>query len=123
MNGVIITVKCVTLNKYFKSKRKYATKSNHFLSSCFIAENIRHRHPISIGKNSQIILKFCVLIVRDVGEVGDFLGIRIEKNKKKSVLLTQTGLISKEIRADSNKCATLATATPVGADIDGAVFK
>jgi hypothetical protein len=33
--------------------------------------------------------------LRDEGEVGDFLGIRIEKQKGNSFILTQTGLIEK----------------------------
>jgi hypothetical protein len=37
--------------------------------------------------------------LRDEGEVGDFLGIRIEKHKNNSFLLTQTGLIAKVIKA------------------------
>jgi hypothetical protein len=55
--------------------------------------------------------------------VGDFLGIRIEKQKVNAFLLTQTGLIEKVIKAggmeDCNKCATPAKTLPVGADIDG----
>jgi hypothetical protein len=36
--------------------------------------------------------------LRDEGEVGYFLGIRIEKQKKNSFILTQTGLIAKVIK-------------------------
>jgi hypothetical protein len=48
--------------------------------------------------------------MRDEGEVGDFLGIRIEKQKGGHFLFTQTGLIEKVIKAggmeDCNKVAT-----------------
>jgi hypothetical protein len=61
--------------------------------------------------------------LRDEGEVGDFLGIRIEKQKGNSFLLTQTGLIEKVIKAggmeDCNKVATPAEESPVGAGLDG----
>jgi hypothetical protein len=54
----------------------------------------------------------------DEGEVGYFLGIRIEKQKGNSFLLMQTGLIRKVIKAggmeDCNKVATPAEASPVG---------
>jgi hypothetical protein len=64
--------------------------------------------------------------LRYEGEVGDFLGIRIEKQKGNSCILTQTGLIEKGIKAgvieDWNKVATPAETTPVGADLDGLRF-
>jgi hypothetical protein len=64
--------------------------------------------------------------LRDEGEVGDFLGIRIKKQKGNAFLLTQTGLIEKVINAggmeDCNKCATPVETIPVGADIDGEAF-
>jgi hypothetical protein len=65
--------------------------------------------------------------LRDEGEVGDFLGIRIEKQKGNTFLLTQTGLIDKVITSggmeDCNKLATTAEESTVGADIDGLPFK
>jgi hypothetical protein len=64
--------------------------------------------------------------LRDDGEVGDFLGIKIEKQKGNSFLLTQTGLIEKVIKAggmeDCNKVSTPAETPPVGADLDGLTF-
>jgi hypothetical protein len=64
--------------------------------------------------------------LRYEGGVGDFLGIRIEKQKGNSFLLTQTGLIEKAIKAggmeDCNKVATLAETSPAGADLDGLPF-
>jgi hypothetical protein len=65
--------------------------------------------------------------LRGEGEVGYFLGIRIEKQKNNSFILTQTGLIAKLMKAagmeDSNKCATPETTTSVGDDIDVELFK
>jgi hypothetical protein len=64
--------------------------------------------------------------LRDEGEVGDFLRIRIEKQKGDSFLLTQTGLIEKVIKAggmeDCNKVSTPAEASPVESDLDGLPF-
>jgi hypothetical protein len=64
--------------------------------------------------------------LRYEGEVGYFLGIRIEKQKWNSFLLTQTGLIEKVIKAggmeDCNKVATPAETSPVGDDLDGLHF-
>jgi hypothetical protein len=64
--------------------------------------------------------------LRDEGEVGDFLGIRIEKQKGNSFLLTQNVLIEKVIKVgvmeDCNKVATSAEASPVGADLYGLPF-
>jgi hypothetical protein len=61
--------------------------------------------------------------LRDEGEVGDFIGIIIEKQKGNSFLFTQTGLIEKVIKAggmeDCNKVATPAETSPVEADMDG----
>jgi hypothetical protein len=57
----------------------------------------------------------------DEGELGDFLGIRIEKQKGNSFILTQTGLIEKVIKAggmeDCNKVATPVETSPVVADL------
>jgi hypothetical protein len=64
--------------------------------------------------------------LRDEGEVGGYLAIRIEKQKGNAFILTQTGLIEKVIKAggmeDCNKCANQAETTPMGADIDGEAF-
>jgi hypothetical protein len=64
--------------------------------------------------------------LRDECEVGDFLVIRIEKQKGNSFLLTQTGLIEKVIKVggmeDCNKVAALAETYPVGSDLDGLTF-
>jgi hypothetical protein len=64
--------------------------------------------------------------LRDEGEMGFFIGIRIEKQKGNAFLLTQTGLIEKVIKArgmeDCNKCATPLETTPVEADIYGEAF-
>ena len=64
--------------------------------------------------------------LRDEGEVGDFLGIRIEKSANKSFTLTQTGLINKVLKAsgmeDSNTCPTPAAPTPLHIDNDGDPF-
>jgi hypothetical protein len=61
--------------------------------------------------------------LRDEGEVGNFLGIIIEKQKRNSFILTQTGLIEKVIKArgmeECNKVATPAETSSVGADLDG----
>ena len=65
--------------------------------------------------------------LRDEGEVGDFLGIRIEKSANKSFTLTQTGLINKVLKAsgmeDSNTCPTPAAPTPLHIDNDGDPFE
>jgi hypothetical protein len=64
--------------------------------------------------------------LRDEGEVGDFLGIRIKKQADGTFYLTQTGLIEKVLKAaglqDCNRCLTPASTTPVGSDVDGATF-
>jgi hypothetical protein len=64
--------------------------------------------------------------LRDEGEVGDFMGIRIAKQKDGTFLLTQTGLISKVIEAAGmntcNKVSTPALPLPVGADLHGDSF-
>ena len=65
--------------------------------------------------------------LRDEGEVGDFLGIRITKTSKNSFALTQTGLIDKALRdasmENSNTCVTPASTTPLGIDSEGAPFE
>jgi hypothetical protein len=64
--------------------------------------------------------------LRDEGEVGDFLGIRIEKLAGGKLLLTQTGLIAKTLKAagiiDWHRVHTPAGTTPVGSDRDGVLF-
>ena len=64
--------------------------------------------------------------LRDEGEVGDFLGIRIEKVGGNKFLLTQPGLIKKVLKAtgmiDCNTILTPASTTPLGSDKDGASF-
>jgi hypothetical protein len=64
--------------------------------------------------------------LRDEGEVGDFLGIRIAKRADGSFLLTQTGLIDKTLKAagmeSAHKVCTPASTTPMGADRDGDPF-
>jgi hypothetical protein len=64
--------------------------------------------------------------LRDEGEVGDFLGIRIAKQADGSLLLTQTGLIDNTLKKagmeSAHKACTPASTTPVGADRDGDPF-
>ena len=64
--------------------------------------------------------------LRDEGEVGDFLGIRIEKVGERTFKLTQLGLIEKVLQAagmvDCRGVPTPATTTPVGTDIHGDKF-
>jgi hypothetical protein len=64
--------------------------------------------------------------LRDEGKVGDFLGIRIQKQGAGKFLLTQTGLIDKTLKAagmeDAHRVFTPASTTPIGADLDGALF-
>jgi hypothetical protein len=64
--------------------------------------------------------------LRDEGEVGDFLGIRITKQANGTFYLTQTGLMEKVLKEaglqDYNRCLTPASTTPVGSDVDGEPF-
>jgi hypothetical protein len=64
--------------------------------------------------------------LRDEGEVGDFLGIRIQKQGDGKFLLTQAGLIEKTLKAadmeDAHRVLTPASTTPIGADRNGALF-
>ena len=64
--------------------------------------------------------------LRDEGEVGDFLGIRIAKTGPREFMLTQTGLIDKVLKTSgmnhSTSVRTPAHVTPVGSDKDGAPF-
>jgi hypothetical protein len=66
-----------------------------------------------------------VFELRDEGNVGDFLGIRIEKQGD-SYLLTQTGLTEKVIKAacmeECNGKPTPANEEPLGKDVDGDPF-
>lgn len=63
--------------------------------------------------------------LRDEGEVGDFLGIRIERHKT-NFELTQTGLINKVLAEskmeDCNPAKTPCATEPLGKDEDGKVF-
>ena len=65
--------------------------------------------------------------LRDEGEVGDFLGIRIEKGSNASFKLSQTGLINKVLKAsgmeDSNSSPTPASPTPLFIDKYGDSFE
>ena len=65
--------------------------------------------------------------LRDEGEVGDFLGIRIKKVGKNSFNLSQPGLIEKVLTAsnmlDSRPTATPSSTTNLGIDKDGDTFK
>ena len=65
--------------------------------------------------------------LRDEGEVGDFLGIRIEKTGTKQFKLSQSGLINKVIKTadmeDCNSTRTPALTTPLGSDKEGKEFK
>ena len=64
--------------------------------------------------------------LRDEGEVGDFLGIRIEKSGPNKFILTQTGPIDKVITEvgmmDYNPAKTPCVTTPLGKDKDGSLF-
>ena len=64
--------------------------------------------------------------LRDEGEVGDFLGIRITKTDSNTFCLTQTGLIDKVLKEshmeDANSCQTPASSTPLHLDQDGEAF-
>ena len=61
--------------------------------------------------------------LRDKGEVGDFLGIRIEKTGSKRFTLTHNGLINKVLKEASiesyNNTKTTTALTPLGKDVDG----
>ena len=64
-----------------------------------------------------------VFQLRDEGEVGDFLGIRIEKLSQNKFYLSQPGLISKVIEAtgmsNSNAVLTPSSTSPLGSDKGG----
>jgi hypothetical protein len=64
--------------------------------------------------------------LRNEGEVGDFLGIRIEKKAEDSFYLTQTGLIDKVLIAtDMQHCNSISTPAgkeAIGSDRDGEPF-
>ena len=64
--------------------------------------------------------------LRNKGEVSSFLGIQIEKTGSNEFLLTQIGLINKDLAVtkmtDCNGCNTPATVDPLHANKDGAVF-
>ena len=62
----------------------------------------------------------------DEGEVGDFLGIRIEKSNHNSFTLSQTGSIDKVLKTSkmeySNTAKTPAATTPLCVDKEGELF-
>jgi hypothetical protein len=64
--------------------------------------------------------------LRDEGEVGDFLGIRIEKVGDKAFNLSQTGLIDKVLKTsgmeECNSSPTPTLTSPIGSDKEGAAF-
>jgi Reverse transcriptase (RNA-dependent DNA polymerase). len=64
--------------------------------------------------------------LRDEGEVGDFLGIRIQKQHNGQFTLTQTGLIDKILlttnMTDCNPVATPTSKEALGSDRDGDQF-
>jgi hypothetical protein len=64
--------------------------------------------------------------LRDEGEVGDFLGIRIEKTGDKAFTLSQTGLIDKVLKTsgmeECNSSPTPTATSPIGSDKEGASF-
>jgi Reverse transcriptase (RNA-dependent DNA polymerase). len=64
--------------------------------------------------------------LRNEGEIGDFLGIRIEKKGNGQFHLTQTGLIDKVLKATNmelcNPIGTPASKEAIGADRDGEPF-
>jgi len=64
--------------------------------------------------------------LRDEGEVGDFLGIRIEKLGSRKINLTQTGLINEVLKvSDMETCnlvETPAFTTALGSNKDGLLF-
>ena len=64
--------------------------------------------------------------MRDDGQVGDFLGIRIEKLGERKFNLTQTGLINKVLKTaqmeNSNLVATPVQTVPLGTDKNGDKF-
>ena len=65
--------------------------------------------------------------LRDEGEIVDFSGTRIEKSKRNSFTLSQTGFIDKVLKTskmeDANTCITPAVLTPLYADKEGGSFK
>ena len=65
--------------------------------------------------------------LRDEGQVGDFLGIRIEKLGERTFHLTQTGLTNKVLKAasmeDCNPVLTPSSIVPLAIDKDGDVFE
>ena len=64
--------------------------------------------------------------LRDEGEVGDFLGIRIERMADSSFKLSQSGLINKVLKEasmeDCNSVGTPASTTPLNTDKEGDKF-
>jgi hypothetical protein len=64
--------------------------------------------------------------LRNEGEVGDFLGIRIQKNGENKFHMTQTGLIDKVLAVtgmeNCNPVSTPASREAIGSDRDGEAF-
>ena len=64
--------------------------------------------------------------LRDEGEVGDFLCIKIAKTGSKKFTITQTGLITKILKKSNiescNNAKTPAALTPLATDVDGDLF-
>ena len=64
--------------------------------------------------------------LRDEGGVGDFIGIRIEKEGSKKFTLTQTGLITKVLKEanmdDCNPAKTPCSTVPLGKNEEGVPF-
>ena len=65
--------------------------------------------------------------LRDEGEVGDFLGIRIEKAGPRKLVLSQTGLIAKVLKEvgmeDCNPAKTPTATNPLHKDEDCDIFQ
>ena len=65
--------------------------------------------------------------LRDEGQVGDFLGIRIEKLRERKFHLTQTGLTNKVLKSanmeDCNPVPTPSSTVPLAIDADGEEFQ
>ena len=79
-------------------------------------------HSLGVAKDEQRH----TFELRDEGEVGDFLGIRIERMADKSFKLSQSGLINKTLKEanmeDSNSVSTPASTVPLHTDKEGDVF-
>ena len=67
------------------------------------------------------------LQLRDEGQVGDFLGIHIEKLEERKFNLTQTGLANKVLKTSNmkyyNYVPTISSTKPLEIDKDGQMFE